>query len=667
LFAAAETGVAATIGTAIVGSAVSTGVATAVGTAVIAGGVSAAQGNDAGQVLQDALLGGVTSVIGGEIASGVNQTLLDAGVAPAAAAITSSATSGALTSAMKGGDPLLGALSSALNTGASQAVDALVGQAALDNLNTTSANQLAADNAQLIPPSTEDVLSAMGSTASDVPATSLPDVPQVAENSNPPQASDVPAGGLPASFDMATAFPENMDVSAPSTSDVIPPAVVDSSPLPAATNQVMPQDQLGDSTSMQAQAEMPGALPTDATDMFGEPPTDQTAVAGALPAVPAEPAPEVTNIADLGGGLPVEALPQEPYLTAGTGTDTTTLAGTEPVNEPYATAGAGPGTTDTTTATAPTETTAQDTTTPKLPGIRFNLGAATQALGALGGRGTTGGGLQGTQQAAGDSGIPWLNTSPQMLAGQAPTRSPDIIPELLAALQERGIGAAHGGSIHGYAAGGDLVNTCLNDALKTLTAAPKFYPVKCNMLTMPAVKRSPLALSGLRQLQPHISGGMGGMARGGLPAKYREAAPDGHNPEFITGLTGYYAGGRGTGQSDDIPAMLHDGDYVIDAEAVSALGDGSSKAGNEVLMNFMKQVPHRMAVGGNPVPAKIADGEVVLPESFVTALGGGDNKRGARMLDQMRQHLREHKRSAPNSRIPPKAKTPMEYLRGVKG
>ena len=88
---AAETGVAATIGTAIVGSAVSTGVATAVGTAVIAGGVSAAQGNDAGQVLQDALLGGVTSVIGSEIASGVNQSLVEAGVPQAAAAPVSTA------------------------------------------------------------------------------------------------------------------------------------------------------------------------------------------------------------------------------------------------------------------------------------------------------------------------------------------------------------------------------------------------------------------------------------------------------------------------------------------------------------------------------------------------------------------------------------------------
>lgn len=656
VLAAVETGAAAAIGTAIVGSTVSAGIATAVGVGVVSGGITAAQGGDASDILQSAVIGGVTAGIGSEIASGVSQSLVDAGVDSAMASVAGSATSGAIKAGLTGGDPLLGALSSGLTSGANQVMGALADQATVNDFNTATADQLAAENAQFTPPTSEDVLSAMGSTAPEVPTTGLPDVPQVAETTSPTEIADVPAGGLPESVDTATAFPENLD--APSA---FPVAQEVSSPLPVEPD--LPQDQLVDSTSTQAQTEVPGALPApDATEMFGEAPTEQTDVAGALPAVPTEPAPEVTNIADIGGGLPVETLPQEPYLTAGAGTDTTTLAGTEPIDEPYATAGAGPSTTE------PTETTAQDTTVTKPPGIRFNLGAAASALGALGGlRGTTGG-LQGTQQAAGDSGIPWLNTAPQMLAGQAPTRSPDIIPELLAALQERGIGAAHGGSIHGYAAG-DLVSTCLSDALKSLTAAPKFYPVKCNMLTMPAVKRSPLALAGLKHLQPRIAaaGNIGGMARGGLPAKYREAAPDGHNPEFITGLTGYYAGGRGTGQSDDIPAMLHDGDYVIDAEAVSAFGDGSSKAGNEVLMNFMKQVPHRMAIGGNPVPAKIADGEVVLPASFVTALGGGDNKRGARMLDQMRQHLREHKRSAPNSRIPPKAKTPMEYLRGVKG
>lgn len=158
----------------------------------------------------------------------------------------------------------------------------------------------------------------------------------------------------------------------------------------------------------------------------------------------------------------------------------------------------------------------------------------------------------------------------------------------------------------------------------------------------------------------------GGLAHGGLPSKYRQSMPKGHKPEFVTGLTGYYAGGRGTGQSDDIPAMLHDGDYVIDAEAVSAFGDGSSKAGKDVLTGLMKQVPHRDTAQGQPIPARIADGEFVLPATFVTALGKGDNKRGAQMLDTMRESLRTHKRSAPKSKIPPKALSPMDYMKKAK-
>ena len=156
---------------------------------------------------------------------------------------------------------------------------------------------------------------------------------------------------------------------------------------------------------------------------------------------------------------------------------------------------------------------------------------------------------------------------------------------------------------------------------------------------------------------------------GGLPTKYAEAAPKGHKPEFITGVTGYYAQGGGTGQSDDIPAMLHDGDYVIDAEAVSALGDGSSKAGAEALAKFQSQFPHRDTgpEKGKPVAAKIADGEYVFPAAFVTALGGGDNKKGAKLLDAMRVELRIHKRAAPTSKIPPKAESPLDYLKMAKG
>jgi len=218
--------------------------------------------------------------------------------------------------------------------------------------------------------------------------------------------------------------------------------------------------------------------------------------------------------------------------------------------------------------------------------------------------------------------------------------------------------AASGGTISELQGMKDTFNPNLKTTPSILAAAPV------------DPKDPPLKLMSLKHLRQGISKAprsMDGMAKGGLPSKYAKAAPEGHNPEFITGLTGYYADGKGTGQSDDIPAMLHDGDYVIDADAVAALGDGSSKAGALALSQFQSKVPHKMSAGGAAVPAKIADGEYVFPEAFVSALGGGDNKQGAKLLDDMREELRAHKRSAPTSKIPPKAKSPLDYLRMAKG
>lgn len=140
--------------------------------------------------------------------------------------------------------------------------------------------------------------------------------------------------------------------------------------------------------------------------------------------------------------------------------------------------------------------------------------------------------------------------------------------------------------------------------------------------------------------------------------------PKGHHPEFITGKTGHYAQGRGTGQSDDIPAVLYAGDYVMDADTVAALGDGSSKAGAGALEQFRQSIPVFNRSGGSQqIPAKIADSEFVLPSGFVTALGNGSNKQGSKMLDAMREQIRAHKRSAPETKIPPKAKSPLQYMR----
>lgn len=66
--------------------------------------------------------------------------------------------------------------------------------------------------------------------------------------------------------------------------------------------------------------------------------------------------------------------------------------------------------------------------------------------------------------------------------------------------------------------------------------------------------------------------------------------------------------GPGTGRSDDIPAVLSDGEYVIDAETVALLGDGSSKAGakrlDELRVNIRKHKGRNLAKGKFSVNAK---------------------------------------------------------------
>lgn len=56
------------------------------------------------------------------------------------------------------------------------------------------------------------------------------------------------------------------------------------------------------------------------------------------------------------------------------------------------------------------------------------------------------------------------------------------------------------------------------------------------------------------------------------------------------GPLSHYVQGGGTGRSDSIPAKLSDGEYVIDAETVALLGDGSSKAGAQRLDQFRANI-----------------------------------------------------------------------------
>jgi len=107
------------------------------------------------------------------------------------------------------------------------------------------------------------------------------------------------------------------------------------------------------------------------------------------------------------------------------------------------------------------------------------------------------------------------------------------------------------------------------------------------------------------------------LAEGGQPEDHKHPNYDG-TPVFrtggLSGLGGKYVEGKGDGTSDDITAMLANGEYVFSADVVSALGNGSNKA-------------------------------------------------GAKELDHMVQAIRSRARSAPPDKLPPDAKSPLEYLK----
>lgn len=84
--------------------------------------------------------------------------------------------------------------------------------------------------------------------------------------------------------------------------------------------------------------------------------------------------------------------------------------------------------------------------------------------------------------------------------------------------------------------------------------------------------------------------------------------------------------------------------------------------------NYASGGAPRFVQGGTPgqadkIPAMLSDGEYVVDSDVVSALGDGNNAAGAAQLDGMRKNVRAHKRSAPAHKIPPKAKSPLAYMK----
>jgi len=138
---------------------------------------------------------------------------------------------------------------------------------------------------------------------------------------------------------------------------------------------------------------------------------------------------------------------------------------------------------------------------------------------------------------------------------------------------------------------------------------------------------NPMATSSMAYLKPGLTRANLQYSLTGMPTPVTRKAdggeimqddpsiPEGHNPQFFSegGLQNRYVRGEGDGTSDDVPAML-------------------------------------------------ANGEFVIPADVVASLGNGDNDSGAKVLDEFLAVIRKHKRDADAKHLPPDSKGALGYL-----
>ena len=93
------------------------------------------------------------------------------------------------------------------------------------------------------------------------------------------------------------------------------------------------------------------------------------------------------------------------------------------------------------------------------------------------------------------------------------------------------------------------------------------------------------------------------------------------------------------GRTDHLPMHVPSGSYVIPADIISAIGEGNTAHGFDIIDYMVKQ---RMANGGDveatgaetPVAIVAAGGEYVIPPDAVKGFGNGDLDTGHKALDE---------------------------------
>lgn len=132
---------------------------------------------------------------------------------------------------------------------------------------------------------------------------------------------------------------------------------------------------------------------------------------------------------------------------------------------------------------------------------------------------------------------------------------------------------------------------------------------------------------------------------------------------------GSFIQGPGKGQDDVISTRVPHNSYIIDASTVADFGDGSSRAGAQVLKDFEKKIRSRFGHShstqpSDVVPVYLSDGEFRFSHDFVNdlgKLGNGGTDLGAKLLKKMTIGIRKHKNGS-GDKLPPKAKDPFYYI-----
>lgn len=102
----------------------------------------------------------------------------------------------------------------------------------------------------------------------------------------------------------------------------------------------------------------------------------------------------------------------------------------------------------------------------------------------------------------------------------------------------------------------------------------------------------------------------------------------------------------------------------VNDRAVAFADGGEYAGGGEAPRGALGLLAGGTAGQSDEVNARLSDGEYVMDADVVAALGDGNTVAGAKKLDQMRENIRAHKRSAGPKSIPPKAKNISSYLKG---